>query len=77
MLICTETTLEGMLIHAENLRNKISSFPFNFGEQKTASMGVSMYKKDENIVEVIKRADDALYQAKEKGKNRVEYILAD
>ena len=73
LIICTEMTREGMLVHANNLTKQISSFPFSLGEHITASMGVSMYKKDENIVEVIKRADDALYKAKENGKDRVEY----
>lgn len=74
MIICSDTNLDGIMTHAEQLREKISNYPFSLGEQKTASFGVSVYKKDENVDEMIKRADDALYKAKENGRNRVEQL---
>jgi diguanylate cyclase len=37
----------------------------------TASIGVSSYAKGESIEQVIERADQALYQAKRAGRNRV------
>ncbi len=74
LIICSETNLEGILSFAQSIREKISSFPFAIGEKKTASFGVSVYKKDENVESMIKRADDALYNAKENGRNRVEFL---
>ena len=38
----------------------------------TISAGVTLYQKDSSVEELIKTADKALYQAKEKGRNRVE-----
>ena len=39
----------------------------------TVSMGLTtVHDKDRNIDGVIKRADDALYRAKQMGRNRVE-----
>jgi len=74
LIICGETNLDGILTLAKNLKEKISTYSFSLGEQVTASFGVSMYKKDEDIDDMIKRADDALYKAKENGRNRVEYV---
>jgi len=75
LIVCSESELKGILILAEHLKEKIATYPFSLGEQKTASFGISIYKKDENIESMIKRADDALYKAKENGRNKVEYIL--
>lgn len=74
LIICCEANLDGTLTFAEKLKEKVASFPFIIGEQKTASFGVSTYKKNESIQSLIKRADDALYEAKKKGRNRVEII---
>lgn len=74
LILCPETNLEGILTFAENLRAKISSFPFSHNEQKTASFGVAIYQKGEDISDMIKRADKALYKAKNSGRNRVESI---
>ena len=43
-------------------------------KKKTASFGVSIYNNDENVETIIKRADDALYKAKENGRNRIESL---
>ncbi|WP_281950295.1 GGDEF domain-containing protein [Nitrosophilus kaiyonis] len=40
----------------------------------TASFGITSYQKGEDINELLKRADEAMYQAKKSGKNRV-FIL--
>lgn len=73
LVICSETDLEGILFVAENIREKIASYSFSCKEQKTASFGVSIYEKGDEVNELIKRADDALYKAKESGRNKVIY----
>ena len=45
--------------------------------QVTASFGVAAYRKDETLRELIHRADDALYTAKNNGRNRVVMAKAD
>jgi len=72
LIICSETDLEGILSLAEKIRQEIANFSFDLKEQKTASFGISIYKKNETIDNLLKRADNALYKAKENGRNRVE-----
>ncbi len=38
----------------------------------TISIGISEYKQNDDIDSLIKRADEALYIAKDNGRNRVE-----
>ena len=54
---------------AEKLREKIASFTFSFAGHKTASFGVSSYHPGDDEKTIVKRADDALYRAKEDGRN--------
>jgi len=56
---------------ANKLRSKIEKYPFSIVKHVTASFGVATYKEDDTIDSLIKRADDALYRAKENGRNRV------
>lgn len=58
------------------LRKKVASLPFTFKNNRvsiTLSVGVSLVKQDDNVHSAFERADDALYQAKKDGKNRVIY----
>jgi len=56
---------------AEHLRAIIARYPFTNGPV-TASFGVACFPDDtENVAELIKSADHALYQAKRQGRNAV------
>lgn len=76
IILLPNTDISGALIKAEKLREAIEtshSNPTNI----TCSFGVSdFYEKDVTVDGTIQRADTALYQAKFKGKNRVEYLEA-
>ena len=74
--------LPGAEIHAAealatNLCQSISVHDFICGEHTinlTISLGVSQKKAHETAMESIKRADQALYQSKENGRNRMTLI---
>lgn len=70
-VICKETGIENLEKLAYKLKNSIESYIFENIINKTASFGVAQYKKDESIDELINRADKALYEAKNRGRNRV------
>lgn len=74
LVICPETSASGASSLAEKIRAVIESRDFRNAGKKTASFGVTSYKDDKNIESLIKRADEALYTAKNNGKNRVQLV---
>jgi len=70
--ILSGTSLAGAIKVAENLRKIIDNHIFKDGLKVTCSFGVSEFKVFDNKDSLMKRADDALYRAKENGRNRVE-----
>ncbi len=72
MILAPETTLEGMTNIAEKVRNTIACHPFSIAKRVTVSFGVAQFKEREAENEFLKRTDDALYIAKQLGRNRVE-----
>jgi diguanylate cyclase (GGDEF)-like protein len=68
-------TMEGAEIAAERLRVAIAAAPYAFKDGLapiTISIGVALARSDDkDIAEVLERADQALYQAKHEGRNRV------
>lgn len=71
IMICPNTTINEVKVLAERLRQKIEENNFSIVEKVTVSIGVTQYYDDESVDEMIKRADQALYQAKESGRNKV------
>mgnify|MGYP001345742948 CR=1 FL=1 len=60
---------------AERLRKRLSQLDLlGNGHLVTASYGVSQWKQNEDITDLLKRADKALYQAKGTGRNRTIFI---
>ncbi len=61
----------------ESLRKNVAKLPLKFKNNKvsmTLSIGITHIKQDDNVHIAFERADTALYQAKENGKNAVVYI---
>jgi polar amino acid transport system substrate-binding protein len=71
MIISSDTDKRKIKLFAEKLKEEISSYSFSLGTRQTASFGASIYQKNESVDDAIKRADDALYEAKRSGRNRV------
>jgi len=71
LIISPENNLEGALFLAEKLRRVVAEYDFPVVGKKTCSFGVACRLADEKENELIARADTALYQAKEMGRNRV------
>lgn len=74
MLLLPGASHEAALGVAEELRERVAQAELLRGEQVTVSIGVSLQRAGEGGSRWIKRGDDALYQAKRNGRNRVEIL---
>jgi diguanylate cyclase (GGDEF)-like protein len=72
MFVCIQTDETGVLNFAEKLRQAFQNNYFPVVQHKTASFGVTTWLKDDTVEELVARADEALYEAKKNGRNRVE-----
>ncbi len=72
LIICSHTGLEGASELAERIRFAIASHQFEDVGQVTSSFGVAMLIQNELEKELMSRADMALYEAKQAGRNRVQ-----
>ena len=82
MVIMPDTSTDDAIMIAERLRASIEMAPFKIGKQRddltvTCSVGVAFGEPgDEGADAVLKRADQALYAAKQGGRNRVVAVAA-
>ncbi|MCB0392358.1 MAG: diguanylate cyclase [Bdellovibrionales bacterium] len=82
LVVITETDEEGIGVVSERLRKKIEDHVFVSGEdsiQLTVSMGYSIYDPENPIADarsLVRDADQALYESKRQGRNRVTKFSA-
>jgi diguanylate cyclase (GGDEF)-like protein len=72
MIILPETGLEKAEAISERIKKKIENHNFDKIGKVTVSFGVTQFKNEDSGETFILRADDALYKAKQNGRNRVE-----
>jgi diguanylate cyclase (GGDEF)-like protein/PAS domain S-box-containing protein len=76
VILCLDTSREGACDLAERIRDEVEGTVISYQGQvleATASLGVTTLEDDdpESIMDLIKQADQALYQAKRDGRNQV------
>ncbi|CAD6880246.1 Diguanylate cyclase [Methylomonas albis] len=75
VILLSDTDIDGALVIGERIRADIESHTLAYGMDVlnlTASLGVATLKGSDSPESLIKRADAAMYQAKQRGRNRVE-----
>lgn len=73
MIIAPNLNEEYIESFANNLKTKIKEHRFDDKYSITVSIGVSVYKPNENIEKTVARADEALYVSKNKGRDTVTF----
>ncbi|WP_285398155.1 diguanylate cyclase, partial [Lysinibacillus sp. fls2-241-R2A-57] len=77
LVICPQTKLDGAIKLSEKLRQQLENYQFPIVQRKTSSFGVTSYVDGDSLNTLLSRCDKALYQAKEKGRNCVEFLKDD
>jgi len=79
LLLMPETDIDGAHVCIERIRRKVAATPF-LVEGKTVdltmSCGLAVCRPGEDLRATLARADQALYQAKEAGRDRVKSVKA-
>lgn len=71
LVVCPETELEGARALAELLRSRVAETELLAGQAVTCSFGVAQWQQGMSAKAVFRLADQALYEAKGQGRNRV------
>ncbi|MBU2454234.1 MAG: GGDEF domain-containing protein, partial [Proteobacteria bacterium] len=77
LILLPETGIEGAKAVGQKIRKALSTKEWKLKESGesmgkiTVSMGIALYKLNEPEEALIKRADDALYLAKNKGRDQI------
>ncbi len=77
LVLLNQTNMEGAKLLAERIRENIAGVKTINGIKSnvTVSIGVTTIRPDDCCLSIFDRADKALYQAKNNGRNRCEIII--
>ncbi len=71
LIIAEDTDSDAAELLAEKLRKAVEITTFPEAGQITISLGVATWRDSDDRITIVQRADNALYRAKESGRNRI------
>lgn len=74
VILLPETSSDDAVVALDKLRQELSNARYKFKDEPvtiTASFGVTQYREDDSVDSAFERADEALYKAKQGGRNKV------
>ena len=75
IILAPGTDINKAQVLAERIRKEIERYKFDNVAKVTISSGVTEFTVNDTKDSFIKRADDTMYKAKKKGRNRVEVSI--
>ncbi len=72
IIVAPQTNIFETYDLAERIRSHVEKHLFPEVNSITCSLGIAAYRADHQIEDTIRRADKALYQAKNEGRNKVQ-----
>lgn len=78
VLLMPKINADDLHLPLDHLREHISSLPFRFKQQQisiTATIGATLFRDNDRLLDAFERADQALYEAKNQGLNHTNVIL--
>ena len=76
-VLLPETTCDAALTVAERIKESVCNESLDYinNARVTVSIGATEYSDLDTVSDLVKRADRAMYIAKQKGRNRIAYLL--
>lgn len=76
LIICPNTNKHNIIQVAENLRSELQKHEYDIAGRRTASFGLTSFIEGDTKESMLARADKALYDAKNNGRNKVYHQAA-
>ncbi|MDO6687354.1 MULTISPECIES: GGDEF domain-containing protein [unclassified Agarivorans] len=77
VLLMPNISPDAVLVPLDNIREQIKALPFRFKDQQvsiTVSIGATLFKESDKPLDAFERADQALYESKSSGRDKVNII---
>ncbi len=72
MILSPKTGMEGALAISEKIKVAVEIYSYPAGVRITISAGVAEWFREDSVAAFIRKVDETLYVAKNRGRNRVE-----
>jgi diguanylate cyclase (GGDEF)-like protein len=76
LILAPNTGLDDASVFAARIRRAVAKTDFSLPDPVTISIGVAQWKAGDTLKSIVVRADQAMYQAKENGRNCVSLETA-
>ncbi|UPW17167.1 GGDEF domain-containing protein [Agarivorans sp. TSD2052] len=77
VLLMPNISPDAVMVPLDNIREQIKTLPFRFKDQQvsiTVSIGATLFKESDKPLDAFERADQALYESKSSGRDKVNII---